>query len=473
MKFCSNCGNHNDGNVAFCINCGYALQDVPIEQPVQEPLPLPQEETTQPMYMVPEPQEVTIVPEPPSEPEPVNEPTQEQIPPQEEVSAQAPQYVQPYQEEPLPLPQEEPVTQPMYMEPEPLPPQETMPPPVPVYQPPLDPPPPQLAYDLTFAPPKKSSSGWFVQNGLGFVVMGVILLCAIGLVMWEIFTTGYFSSYSFDNPFYTNMLNRFFILAIVAIFTVVATRIKGPDLSAPLNMILATAIIAAYPGTTGLIIAVAVCFVIGCLNGTIISLLNAPSIIVTLITAAILFAGTQIFVESVSDSSWFLPWISPDISQLNLSLIAFGAAVVLAFGTLAFTRRLIKPKPGRKYGALSKSMDILGYGFVALIACLAGYLICNRINMVYTQSGYEYETSILIIFLAVQSCKVLKNGMLALVYGLLFAIIITISEAAMSVMGFANYWFDIFYGTTALILLCTACIAQGGWKSALGANLSE
>jgi len=483
MRYCTNCGNQNDDNIAFCINCGNTLQqnNPPPPPPVyQEPVP--------PTYITPPAPEPVTQPVYQAPPEPEPEPEQDQQAEPEQVQQPQPEPQQ--QVQPEPEPQAEPETellQPVsYQEiPEPQPQLDFQPQPEPyfipqtsyvqAYQPqeneqPAQPPPPYVTPAYAFEAPKKSGAG-FIQNGLGFIAMGVILLFIIGLVVWEALTTGLFTS--LDRIDIDSILNRYFIFAIIAIFTVVATRIKGPDFSAPFTMVLATAFIAAVPGTAGIVIAVAVCLLIGCFNGTIIILFNAPAIIVTLITSAIIYAVLSAYVDAVADGSWLMPWVRPDISQDILSYIGIGAAVVLAFGTLAFTRRLLKPKPGRKTGILSKSMDILGYGFVALIACIAGYLMANRTGWVTIYQGEGYVVYILIIFFAVQSAGILKNGMLSLLYGLIVAAVITVGSVAMQMLDFTYEWQEITHGIIALILLCTACIVQGGWRGALGANLSE
>ena len=438
MKYCSNCGNQNEEHVAFCGHCGTPFQQ---PEPPSQAAPPPEA----PVDSEPPPSEAPVDSEPPSQAAPPQYVQPEAFPPQEPTPQQPPQYVQPDQ-----------ANAPQYVQPDQA------------YTPPIE---PQLAPAQPIIVKKKSGGG-FIQNGLGFVVMGVILLATAALVTLEILTTGILASF-WLNIQHTSILNRFFIYATVAIFTVVATRIKGPDLSAPVLMAVAAIIMVLIPGEMGLIITAAVCLLLGLFNGTIISLFNAPSIIVTLITGTLFFAGVSFFASFFTINVLFITWARPGITQLNLSLIAFSVAIILAFGALAITRHLVKQKQKIKRGILSKVMDIAGYGLVALIAGIAGYLSVNLYGSAHPNMGQGYEIYVLIIFAAVQSCRMFSNGMLALVYGVFVAFIYTLLSMALQILVSGYNLLNIIYTSIALILLCTACVAQGGWKSALGANLSD
>jgi len=86
-----------------------------------------------------------------------------------------------------------------------------------------------------------SSGVRFVQEYLGFVGLGVILLFFAG----PLFILASLSNINFISLVnLTNVLNQFWLLGIIALGTVVATRIKGPDLSIGQTMALASIIIA-------------------------------------------------------------------------------------------------------------------------------------------------------------------------------------------------------------------------------------
>jgi len=303
--------------------------------------------------------------------------------------------------------------------------------------------------------------------------MGFILLLTVALIVIEYVLTGSFLSEKTLSFFLANIW-----LGVIAVGTVVATRIKGPDLSMLMMMAIAGVIIVMNMGTvSGIVFAILVCLSIGLINGAIISLLNAPAIIVTFITAAIIRSVSLILTDGAVLPLSHHIYISSQYLNEN----AFIISIVIAILALVITRRLLKPKAARKQGVLPKLMDIIGYGFVAVIAGIAGVLYLNRFGLAnpYISNSGEFGIFIIIIFAAVLSSRLLRNGLIAMAYGVVTAALLICLRYVIMLLGESIEWLNailwagIIDAVIALILLCVACAAQGGWRSMLTANLSK
>jgi len=298
--------------------------------------------------------------------------------------------------------------------------------------------------------------------------MGMILLTvALFIVLASLTSRNYFSA-----PNIRNIFSQFWVLGIIALGAVVSTRIKGLDLSIGPLMALSTTIfvVASNNGNIfmGIILAFVVCCVYGLLNGTVISLLNVPPPILTLVTAVEMYGITLL----VSDATTIrMENAIPPTQLLFITLFIVSAAIALV--ALLITNRFPREKREKKKGFLPKLKDIFGYTLVAIIAGIAGVALLTRMSVATPNMGSGYELYIIFIFAAVQSSKRLKNNLIALLYGLGAALMITIFRNATMVLNMQLMWQRMLEANMAVMLLCAACAAQGGWRSTLGSNLSE
>jgi len=313
-----------------------------------------------------------------------------------------------------------------------------------------------------------SSGATFVQNYLGFVGLGVLLL----------FTGQLFVQASLSHFFYiislinlTNILNQFWLYGIIALGTVVAARIKGPDLSIGQTMALTSIIIAmsANEGNlyVGIISALLICCIYGLLNGILLSFLNIPAVILTLITAAlmrgIMYAITDFQPISVT---------SMLVNTQTQSIIAFIITVLIVLTALLITNRLPVLKIGKNSFFQQKVKDALGYALVAVIAGIAGLSLLGRLGAATVNVGTGYEVLIITVFAAVQSSKLLRNNIAALGYGLFVTLILILIRNALTFLSVNMPVQTLTEAAIALFMLCIACTAQGGWRSMLNSNLS-
>jgi len=430
MWLCTKCGDQiKDGN-DFCEKCGTSIKTTSIN------------DTQTPYTQQPDNAQPYVFAQTPPQSYPPSAPQQQQHQPYAPQQTYAPQQQHPYA------------------------PQQPQP-----YAPPQPHAPPQYnAPQQTYTQSTSDSGGAkFVQNYLGFVVMGIFIIVTLGLIMLP----GFLSPHFMTMPNLTNIIMHSLPMGIIALGTVVAARIKGPDLSMGSMMALSGVIIvivsSGYGLAAGMLVALLACVLFGLINGTLISLLNAPSIVVTLITAALI----QAIVLLSSGGSLMMFEGNVAVISSTPFVLAFGISVVIAIGAILITNRLPAFKRVETKGAKQKLMDILGYGLVAIIACIAGYVMLRRLNVAAPFVGSGFEISIITIFAAVQSSKLLKNSLVALAYGLAVTLMLSLVNNVIIFIGINAFWNTAYQAIMALILLCTACAAQGGWRSMLTSNLEE
>ena len=311
-------------------------------------------------------------------------------------------------------------------------------------------------YRVPVQPPRISSGAKFVQNYLGFVIMGLYLINTLILGV--------------DMMSPQLILFSFWPLGIIAAGAVAATRIRGPDLSMGAMAMLSSVIVAnaANEGSiiAGIIAVILVCLFYGMINGAIISFLGAPSVVVTILTAAMMRVTTFMMSGFVS-----IPAPELTTQQQSQYVIMFVIAITVAIAALAITKRLPVSGIGQKRGAVPKLMDMLGYALVAIISGIAGYVWLRRLGVASPAMGSGYEVYVILIFAAVQSSRLLKNNVIALCYGLVVAFVLIMSNMAIMRLGLSHVWQSAIEAGLALQLVCVACAANGGWRAALSASI--
>jgi len=323
---------------------------------------------------------------------------------------------------------------------------------------------------------QKTASGsfgtTFVQKYLGLLVLGILLMYTFCLMVYAAISSPNFLYW----PNISNILRQYGFNCFLVIGTVVAVRIKGPDMSMGSVMALAGVITVLFANESsiiiGIVVAIIACFFFGLFNGALISLLNAPAIITTFITTMLLRQILLFITNGMPLSLNGFRGTSTPTGFLVLLFALLFVVLIIGLTALAINMRLPLLKP-YKNKILSKVMVIIGYGFIAVIAGIFGFAMLRSFGAAGAFYGQGYDITILIIFAALQSSKFFKNSLISLGYGFLIVILLTISRNAMMFSDFPVYIIEIPNILIAILLLCTACIAQGGWKSMLSANLSE
>jgi len=305
----------------------------------------------------------------------------------------------------------------------------------------------------------------FVRNALGFIVLGSFLCSALAL--------GALSSPNFFTlQNWYNILRVFCYQGIIALGAALAARLRGPDLSMGSMMALASVLIAmpvaaGRSALEGIAVAVLVCAVWGLVNGALVSFLRAPAALVTIIVSVLarslsLSAGEGIPVSISGSGLMGLDgtWLSGAIPAFSLSLLFLCAGIAVL--ALWFTGRLT----GRKAQASVpwKPATMLGYGFVAILSAAAGLVTLASVGAASPATGRDMEVNILFFFAAVQSSRLLDNGLAALGYALAAAFVWTVVNTSMTFLRVAAGFQTIALSAMALALLVVACCARGGYR---------
>jgi len=303
----------------------------------------------------------------------------------------------------------------------------------------------------------------FVQNYLGFIVLGT-LLCFLMI-----------AGAMYSPPFMTAanwlvLLRQFCIAGMIALGAAASSKLRGPDISMgqmmALGSVLMVSIVAGDGITlTGVAIAILACGCLGLISGAIISFLRAPAIIVTFIMSSM---ARGIAYVAINGAPISLNKENGNVLNVLGQMTPLFMVLFLALcGGIAFVALWLGRRTKAPGGAASKSMVMLGYGFTAAIAVFAGLAMSSRLGAVQPTMGTGYELLILFVLAAVQSSRLLDHGVFALGYALIAAFLWTLISNIFALLGIDSHLQMVAQSGLVLILLCIACAARGGITQAL------
>lgn len=302
-----------------------------------------------------------------------------------------------------------------------------------------------------YAPVKTNNAKSFVSCYLGFILLGLLFIVTL--------TMGLCSPLFFDSTNLTNIFRQLGIFAPVAFAVVITTRAKGPDISIGSMIAISGIIIAGIYTTggswvTGLLLAVFACGFIGAVNGAVAVLLKVPSLIVTLITSAIVrgaalasIGGIPILIHEPIPFPQVLILGIP-IGALVLMIITFIAAFFLVLQT-----RLGMPMQERNSDNKPVYIYITAYIISGVFAALVGFYMLSRLQSANANIGMGYEMYILFVFACVTGSKVIDNKAFAVVYALAPAVIWVLLRNAMCIIGTSSFEQMIWSGVITLIFI--------------------
>jgi len=299
----------------------------------------------------------------------------------------------------------------------------------------------------------------FLRNHLGFIVTGALLFAYIAI---GVNYTDHFLSPSN----LMNMLRQFCGIGMIALGVAASSRLRGPDFSMASVMGLASVIAAAVVNAglfaEGAVVTILVCWFIGLTSGAVISFLRAPAVIVTLMMSLLVRA----IAYTASDGMPVV--LNQRFMDPHILTYAFlPLCAVIAFLALLLAGRLTPLRATLSGGAARSAMEMLGYGFTAIIAGLAGFAFTFRLNSAQPTLGIGFEALILLVFVAIQSSSLLDHGLAALGYSLAVALLWTVLGNVSSLVGLSPYIHTIQQSILVFILLCIACFVRGGVRQAL------
>ena len=318
-------------------------------------------------------------------------------------------------------------------------------PPPPAYAPPVYTPPPPAP-----APPMAADRATFRNTGLGFVLIGILLVAALGLAF---FSPMFFSIGNLENLFWS-----FVTYAIIGFAAVLSSRAKGPDLSVGYVAGLTSVIVAlnaADSGSllTGLVIALVVGAAVGFVNGVCSVYLRISAVIVTLITGFFAYFTGMLISQGYP--------ITPGFSRDNITGIAFLLLIVtfaVAFLLVLFTR-LGQPSFKRDKEARLISF-IFAYVGSAVIAVLAGLFLTLRLGVGMPTIGTHKELPILFIFAVVYSSRALDNRIAPVLFSLVPAWVWALLSNGLALLSVDVYTQNLITAAITLVFMVLARVCR-------------
>jgi ribose/xylose/arabinose/galactoside ABC-type transport system permease subunit len=391
MKYCTQCGKSLHDDAVFCTSCGAKLETVPAFA------------SPPPAYAPPPVAPTPVIPETPIEPE--------KVPAAFETPAMQP---------PSPLPPIQPIPQ---------------------------------AYEAAPTMPARKARGGasFLNTGLGFILIGILLIAAQGLA--------FISPMFFNLQNMENLFLSFIPFAAIGFAAVLSSRAMGPDLSIGSVTGLSAVIVALNSASngsliTGLIIALVVGVVIGFVNGVCTVYLRIPAVIVTLITGFIAyFAGIMI-----TQGQPIMPGISHYDSLAGLAFILLLVTFAIAFLLVLFTR-LGKPTYKRDKDAQPISF-MFAYAGSAAIAVLAGFFLMLRMGAGMPTMGVNSELPTLFIFAVVYSSRALDNRIAPVLFSLVPAWVWALLSNSLNLLNVNSYTQLIVTSAITLVFVVLAYVCR-------------
>lgn len=271
---------------------------------------------------------------------------------------------------------------------------------------------------------------------------------------------------------WVDLIESYSVTAILAIGLFVVLVTGGIDIS-----FAATASVAQYvaaycaarlnlPAPVVLLAGAAIGTLLGCFNAFLIDRLRATAIIITISTMSVYFALLMYFTSGKSiyglpawwsDSVVLFEWATgPDESvRLTLPIVVMVlVAVVTAFimNRTSLGRQLYamggNPEAARRVGVSISSMQWFAYGYLGLLAGIAGLLQAHRVGESVPNAMIGSELNV--IAAAVLGGASLMGGIGSVSGVVLGILLLAILRNGLNLLGVSPYFFQIVIGVILL-----------------------
>ncbi len=305
-------------------------------------------------------------------------------------------------------------------------------------QPPVYSPPPRTApADVQYTP----DQGGFVAKGLGFVIMGLLIVLMLGI--------GAAGRMFFSPINARNIAMQLFSMLPFAAGFILTCRAAGPDFSLAGLASLGGCVFAV---THSIVLAIIACIVAGAFSGLLIAVLRAPAVITSLMLIP-LYVGicllvTQGMPEPLESS------VPPWVLLLVVGLVVFGLGVL--YNALT---PIGLPAAQRKW---TKSLAaFLAYPVAGAMAGVSSILIMYRIQAFAPSfGGWSLVPTLVFIWAVVYSSRALDNRIAPVLYGALGLWLWTALGNALSILSFSPYAQYIVQTIITLPMVIVAVLAN-------------
>ena len=292
----------------------------------------------------------------------------------------------------------------------------------------------------------------------------IVVLCAV---------LGLLTPYFLTLANWVDLVENYSVTAIFAMGLFVVLVAGGIDISFTAVASVAqyvTAVIATrygVPGTIALPACILIGVLLGCINGALIYYLRVTSIIITISTLNVYFALLMYFSEGKLISTlpdwWstrivFAQWemANGDLVRITMPILVMVVASALTWVLLNGStagRQLYalggNPEAARRVGVNIPAMHFLAYGYLGLLAGLAGLVQAHRVGEAVPNALFGGELNVLAA--AVLGGASLTGGAGTVPGVLLGILLLAILQNGLNLMGVSPYFFQIVIGIVILV----------------------
>lgn len=283
-------------------------------------------------------------------------------------------------------------------------------------------------------------------------------------------------------PNVIDLLETYSVQAVMAMGLFVVLVSGGIDISFAATASVAqycAALLAAqagWPAPLVILAGLAVGTALGCLNAALIYYLRITSIIATIAMMSVTFSALMYFsggksIYTLPDwwtdriTFWQTETASGDLARITLPIILMAAVALLTWAMMtrsSIGRQLYvmggNPEAARRIGVPIGRLHFVAYGYLGLLAALAGMLQAHRVGESVPNAFANTE-------LAVLSAAVLGGasltGGVGTVPGVLFGIVLlAILQNGLNLIGVSSYFFQIVIGLTILVSTAVTVISS-------------
>ena len=306
--------------------------------------------------------------------------------------------------------------------------------------------------------------GRLIQHTEGLLLLVILILGALLAVLSPYFLT-------LSNV--VDLVESYSVTTVLALGVFVVLVAGGIDIS-----FAATASVAQYvtayvatawglPAVPCILLGLLVGLGLGCLNAALIHYLRVTSIIITIATMSVYFAllmwvtgGKSIYALPDWWSSRVVLWqtetASGDLIRITLPFLIAALAVLLTWLLMtrsAAGRQLTamggNPEAARRLGVNLAAMHFLAYGYLGLMAGVAGLLQAHRVGEAVPNAMYGNELNVLAA--AVLGGASLSGGIGTVGGVLLGILLLAILQNGLNLLGVSPYFFQIVIGLVILV----------------------
>lgn len=295
--------------------------------------------------------------------------------------------------------------------------------------------------------------------------------------------------FSFANL--VDVLESSSVSAILAVGVFVVLVAGGIDIS-----FAATASVAQYvtayaaarhgvPALPAILVGLAVGFCLGLINAILIHVLKVVSIIITIATMSVYFALLMYLTgaKSIYDlPDWWTRkrvFISTETADGDLVRITLPILVMAAVATLTWLlmnktragRQLYamggNPEAARRIGINIWAMHVLAYGYLGVLAGIAGLLQAHRVQEAVPNAMVGQELNVLAA--AVLGGASLMGGVGTVGGVLLGVLLLAMLQNGLNLLGVSSYFFQIVIGLVILVSTSITGLSERRRRPAAGA----